>query len=437
MAEQTISIKTNQANQRASLTFTPGGGPNQGASLSVTNGTGRSKKTTTYEQYDDGRFYSTSSGEPWAGEANGAADQVRSAQGKAINNAGVAPEVMKDYNDTGVMKDLDMSKADPNWSGTAGGTDKGDSLLTTKSMDTNAIKPLQRKNYPRNLRYPFELLDGTDFMKISMFKYMPGKFTERVGSRGKRPSERMMKSPPMGSVILPIPAGVRDTNAVEWGQHGMNGLQMAIAGGGMGIMNSNTPFQATGDAVSNMIKEAQGSAGEFGTAAKLAVLAQIPNIGVTPNQALSRDQGAVLNPNQELLFTGPTLRSFDYTFRMTPRNSRETKVIRQILRMFKQGMSVKESTGNGMFLSAPNIFDIRYYNGKGDQHEFLNTIKVAALTNMGVNYTPDNSYMTLPDSSMTAYEMSLSFKELEPVLDSDYSYLDGDSMDGSSTVTGY
>ena len=184
--QETISIKTNQANQRASLTFTPGGGPNQGASLSVTNGTGRSKKTTTYEQYDDGRFYSTSSGEPWAGEANGAADQVRSAQGKAINNAGVAPEVMKDYNDTGVMKDLDMSKADPNWSGTAGGTDKGDSLLNMKSMDTGAIKSLQRKNYPRNLRYPFELLDGTDFMKISMFKYMPGGF-KRVGSRGVRP----------------------------------------------------------------------------------------------------------------------------------------------------------------------------------------------------------------------------------------------------------
>jgi hypothetical protein len=273
-------------------------------------------------------------------------------------------------------------------------------------------------------------------MKISMFKYVPGGF-KRVGSRGVRPSERMMRTPPMGSVILPIPAGVRDTNAVEWGQHGMNGLQMAIAGGGMGIMNSNTPFQATGDAVSNMIKEAQGSAGEFGTAAKLAILAQIPNIGVTPNQALSRGQGAVMNPNQELLFTGPNLRAFDYTFRMTPRNTRETKIVRQIIRMFKQGSSVKESTGNGMFLSAPNIFDIRYYNGKGDQHEFLNTIKVAALTNMGVNYTPDNSYMTLPDSSMTAYEMSLSFKELEPILDSDYSYLDNDSMEGNATVIGY
>ena len=434
--QETISIKTNQANQRASLTFTPGGGPNQGASLSVTNGTGRSKKTTTYEQYDDGRFYSTSSGEPWAGESNGAADQVRSAQGQAINKAGVAPEVMEAYNNTGTMKDLDMTKADPNWSGMAGGKDKGEPSLNLKSMSTAAIKPLQRTKYWRNLRYPFELLDGTDFMKISMFKMVPGGF-KRVGSRGVRPSERMMKTPPYGSVILPIPAGIRDTNAVEWGQHSMNGLQMAIAEGGLGIMNSNAPFAATGEAVSNLIGEAKASSGEFGTAAKLAILAQIPNIGVTPNQALSRGQGAVMNPNQELLFTGPTLRSFDYTFRMTPRNAKETKIGRQIIRMFKQGMSVKESTGNGMFLSSPNIFDIRYYNGKGNQHEFLNTIKIAALTNFGVNYTPDNSYMTLPDSSMTAYEMSLSFKELEPILDSDYSHLDDDSTDPDGTVIGY
>ena len=60
MATQTVNIKTNQANQRASLTFDPGGGINQMATLNVTNGTGRSKTTTSYEQYDDGRFYNTS-----------------------------------------------------------------------------------------------------------------------------------------------------------------------------------------------------------------------------------------------------------------------------------------------------------------------------------------------------------------------------------------
>ena len=36
------------------------------------------------------------------------------------------------------------------------------------------------------------------------------------------------------------------------------------------------------------------------------------------------------------------------------------------------------------------------------------------LTSFAVNYTPDNSYMTLRDGSMTRYTIDLSFKEVVP-----------------------
>ena len=35
--------------------------------------------------------------------------------------------------------------------------------------------------------------------------------------------------------------------------------------------------------------------------------------------------------------------------------------------------------------------------------------------------------MTLPNSSMTAYDISMSFTELDPIVDMDYSELDGDN----------
>ena len=43
---------------------------------------------------------------------------------------------------------------------------------------------------------------------------------------------------------------------------------------------------------------------------------------------------------------------------------------------------------------------------------------------MNVQYTPDGQYSTFYDGAITSYQMQLSFKELEPVFDSDYDDLD-------------
>ena len=44
-----------------------------------------------------------------------------------------------------------------------------------------------------------------------------------------------------------------------------------------------------------------------------------------------------------------------------------------------------------------------------------------ALTNLSVDYTPDGSYMTYGENgSMTAYNLSLSFGEIEPNYEDEY-----------------
>ena len=42
------------------------------------------------------------------------------------------------------------------------------------------------------------------------------------------------------------------------------------------------------------------------------------------------------------------------------------------------------------------------------------------------NYTPDGNYQTYENSSMVAYEMQMSFQELEPIYHDEYTALDGD-----------
>jgi hypothetical protein len=143
------------------------------------------------------------------------------------------------------------------------------------------------------------------------------------------------------------------------------------------------------------------------------------------NNLLSRVSGGILNPNMELLFNGPQLRPFSFTFRLSPRSETEATQVRKIIRFFKQGMSVKRASSD-IFLKAPNVFDVRYIsyrqNGTEMEHPSIGRIKTCALTGFDVDYTPDGSYMTFndPKRTMTSYQISMRFTELEPVTESTF-----------------
>ena len=44
-----------------------------------------------------------------------------------------------------------------------------------------------------------------------------------------------------------------------------------------------------------------------------------------------------------------------------------------------------------------------------------------------MSYTPDGNYQTYENSSMVAYEMSMSFTELEPIFHDEYTDLDNNT----------
>ena len=93
--------------------------------------------------------------------------------------------------------------------------------------------------------------------------------------------------------------------------------------------------------------------------------------------------------------------------------------------MFKQSMAVKR-TESQVFLKSPNTYNLRYLTARKQEHSFIPKIKECALTGFSMNYTPDGNYQTYENSSMVAYEMSMSFKELEPIYHDEYTALDGD-----------
>ena len=80
--------------------------------------------------------------------------------------------------------------------------------------------------------------------------------------------------------------------------------------------------------------------------------------------------------------------------------------MQKIIREFKQSSAVQRTKGE-IFLAAPNTYALQFFKGPVP-HKFLPQIKECALLSVGVNYMPENSYMTYEDSSMVSYSLSLS-----------------------------
>ena len=145
---------------------------------------------------------------------------------------------------------------------------------------------------------------------------------------------------------------------------------------------------------------------------------------MTFNQLLARNQGEIINPNMELLFSGPTLRNFSFNFKLTPRYKKEAEVIRTIIKAFKRNMAPKGS--GGTMLRTPNIFQIDYL---GRARNYLNRMKLCALKGVAVNYTGDGTFATYQDGAPISSSMTLQFQELTPVYNEDYAGYD-DNTDG-------
>ena len=253
-----------------------------------------------------------------------------------------------------------------------------------------------------------------------MMEYVPRGLTSTSGSFG--PSDRPKGRKIIGSIVLPIPAGIGDQTNVSWGPNSMNVGQMQAAGIAkelMGDTSEKSAIDGTIDALSSnspAVKEAIRNA--------LAAAAT----GGNPNALLGRTTGNILNPNMELLFNAPALRPFNFNFLLSPRNTRESRTIVRILRFFKQGMAPIRSESN-LFLKSPHTFQMQYLHRGSRDHKFLNKFKECALQSLGVNYTPNNNYSVYEDGSMQAYQMNMTFTEIEPVFNDEFPS-DGDSSIG-------
>ena len=281
------------------------------------------------------------------------------------------------------------------------------------------------------LRYPLEMPDSSsgfeyDYISIQAAEYSPTGLSPQTGDL----SNVNVGTERFETVILPMQPNLEESNSVNYGEDSANFIQLAggkfaadainsIGGGDIGALGQ--AFVDAGTTAKNLMNDPK---------TKSFISAYFAGQAVGTN-LVGRTTGMVVNPNLTVLFTGPKLRQFSFAFPLTPRSEAEAVRIRKIIRSFKRNSSPQRSSSSA-FLKSPRIFLLKYIfksnSTAGTQHPFLNKFKPCMLDSFNVKYTPDNSYMTLRDGSMTRYEITLTFKEVVPNYADEYNDIEEQNM---------
>ena len=328
------------------------------------------------------------------------------------------------------------------------------------------------------LRYPYEALtNDTDYLQIDIRDYnsasavsdegkgkggglASGRNADGTSRRGNdklnpdvetvtsgtlstsplAPEFRKNKKVSVGTILLPMPSNIQSSNSVDFSNSNLDGLTADIFGTisdpakGGGIPQNSNPDDAlteiiktAGTKASNFIQNNGSIFGQLLTQQFYTQAANIPLGGsLTRDAVFARTNGEILNQNVELLFNGAKIRSFKFSFKMTPRGGKEAQQIKLIINAFKRYMVPKltgkknNSSVDNLFLRSPSIFELTY-KSRNIKNPFLNSFKQCFLTDMSVNYTGEGTYTVYNNSTPVSMVLELGFKELEPIYDQDYS----------------
>lgn len=265
------------------------------------------------------------------------------------------------------------------------------------------------------------------------------------------------------SVYLYMPTNVAISYSAQY-----SNTKFGVAG----VMAANMLGASGSEEVATTLKNAAGSATpEFGFnavgTASSAISQMLGTEGsVSGSNLAAVTQGKVFNPYEEQIFNGISFRAHSFSWKLIARDKKEAETIQSIINYFKvlmlpsYGDSIGSLTKNAVtpqlpvtpstgtpptgslgqavggdpfasstnrFLTVPSRVRVDFVRvllgaGKGTSSIRLFNIKDCIIDSMGVNYTPDGSYVNTNDGYVPALEMSMGLKEISLVTAEDVKY---------------
>lgn len=120
--------------------------------------------------------------------------------------------------------------------------------------------------------------------------------------------------------------------------------------------------------------------------------------------------GRAINPQLEMLYNSPKLRTFTFDFRLVPRNYAEAQEIYGIISTLKYYAAPEIPKGStGRYFIPPSRFEIEFYHNNELNSNLFKT-KQCVLESVTVDYAP-NGYASHYDGQPVETRLSLIFRE--------------------------
>jgi len=315
--------------------------------------------------------------------------------------------------------------------------------------DSDYTPKLELKDYGASvdavgtsLRFPNDMLidEGEDFVMFDFYDYRPPFKDKRYrGERREVLNETLTQYNASGyaneyfkdkkykQILLYMPQDVQDAFAAKW------------EGKKFGALTTGLLAAAGQDEKLGKLKTVVDSANAAfnrGTANAAAALVtglanKITGDTISAGDVFGGISGVARNPNTEVLFQSMELRTFDLTFKMAPFDEVDVENMNGIIKIFKKAMLPQYKLGEGTkvfgmendaleggFIQVPKVCAVNFMRGSS-RNIYLPRYKMCAITDVNVNYTPDNVYATFSGSSPVATEIKISFMETKLVFSED------------------
>ena len=295
-----------------------------------------------------------------------------------------------------------------------------------------------------SLRFPHDMLidEGEDFVAFDFYDYKPpfqdknpttevkgasyiNRTIESYNSSGFNGEYFKDKAYPQ--ILLYMPQDIQDAFAAKWEGKKFGAMTTGMIASA-GAEGTTDKIKKLGNTLNQQLEKTQVEA----AASIVTGLAQkITGDTISAGDLFGGISGVARNPNVEVLFQSMELRTFDLTFKLTPYDNQDVLNIEAIIKVFKKAMLPQYNLGKDVkvfgqkndalqagFIQVPKVCAVNYMRGSS-RNRYLPRYKMCAITDVNVNYTPDNVYATFEGSSNVATELKVSFMETKLVFSED------------------
>jgi hypothetical protein len=205
------------------------------------------------------------------------------------------------------------------------------------------------------------------------------------------------------TIRLPLPTNLSDQFNMQ-----ISDVQFDILGNFGSASDIATSGKTKLEQYASEIRGGRGAI-SFIKDASLGVAALMPGISDTKLGALAKTElGIIRNPHHTTLFDGVRLKTYSFTWKMSPKSQDEANTLEEIVKNIKGYMHPAISAA-GFALDYPSLAELTFEVG---ENKLVPNVKPSFITSFTINGSAGGTPAFYRDGKSTIVEMSIAFQEI-------------------------